>query len=105
MMSSFSNGYVEPIEQASFRLLRRNSCLWKSELLEQLLLELQHAAGVAQRLSGDQENVLGAVAERVDARRLQIDLVAREDAGHPVEQARAVGGDDREHLVGAALVG
>ena len=60
------------------------------QLVQQLLLELQHRLRIGERFPRDQEHVLGAVAEGVDARGLQVDVVARERARHAVEQAGAV---------------
>src|SRR5690606_10813902 len=37
------------------------------ERLDEVLLELQHRARIRERLAGDEEDVLGAVAQRVDA--------------------------------------
>ena len=46
--------------------------------------------GVRKRFARDQEHVLGAVAEGVDARGLQVDAVARQGARDAVEQAGPV---------------
>src|SRR5688500_18218449 len=55
------------------------SFLPKTELLQDVLLELQHGLRILELFRSYQQHVLGAVAERVDARRLQVDAVARQD--------------------------
>jgi Ca2+-binding RTX toxin-like protein len=79
-------------------------CLAQRELLEQVLLELKHRLRVRERLPGDEEHVLHPVAEGVDARGLQVDLVAREDARDAVEEARPVRRHQSQRVERAALV-
>src|SRR3977135_3958890 len=50
------------------------------QLLEELLLELQHGLGIGERVAGNQEHVLRAVAQRVNAGRGQVDGTAGEGA-------------------------
>src|SRR5437588_6206211 len=81
-----------------------SSCLLKSKLLEQILLQLKHGLGVREGLARDQKHVFRAIAEGVDPGRLQIDLIAGESARDRIEQARPVARHDRQHVVRAALV-
>jgi glucan biosynthesis protein C len=65
------------------------------KLFQELLLELQHRLRIRERFARHQEHVLDAVAQSIDARRLQVDAVAGEGARHPVQQPGPVGGHDR----------
>src|SRR5580765_3972316 len=56
------------------------------ECLEEILLEIQDRPGVSQGCARDEEHVFHAIAERVDARGLEVDAVARERARRVVEQ-------------------
>ena len=75
------------------RCFRGRSCLRKTELLQQLLLQVQHGLRRRERFAGHEKDVLHAIAERIDARRLQADVVLRQDARDAVEQARPVARD------------
>ena len=55
--------------------------------------------------AGNQEDVLGARAQRIDLRGVQIDVVGREHARDARQQSRPVARDDRQHLIRAFVVG
>ena len=64
------------------------------ERLHQLGFQAHHLLGVAQRVAGDEEGVLGAFAQRIDFRGIEIDVVIVENPRNPVQQARAIAGHD-----------